>query len=104
MAVALRLSSRAKCVPQGEKGTVVYLVDLNERRYDAAPDSVTVPFDTLLQPVESVAATRRFEVPGEPRDLGLVYTHEGGFPIGFFIVGENHCFYGPPVVRLDDSF
>jgi hypothetical protein len=99
--VALRLSSRARRVPQGEKGTVGYLVDSVGRRYDPAPDSVTVPFDTKLQPGESVMAMRRFEVPEDVRDLGFVYTHEGGFPIGWFIIGENEMFHGPPVVLLD---
>ncbi|MGI8989263.1 MAG: tetratricopeptide repeat protein, partial [Bryobacteraceae bacterium] len=97
----MRLSSRAKRVPQGEKGTAVYLID-SQGRYNPAPESVTVPFDTLLQPGESVTAIRRFEVPGDSRDLGLVYTHEGGFPIEFFIIGENRWFHGPPVVRLDE--
>jgi hypothetical protein len=37
--VTLRLSSRAKRVPQGAKGTVAYVVDSQGRRYDPAPDS-----------------------------------------------------------------
>ncbi len=99
---SLRLSSRARRAPQGEKGTVIYLIDSHGRRYDPAPESMIIPFDTLLQPGESVVATRRFQVPNDSADLGLVYTHEGGFPIGFFIIGENHWFHGPPVVRLDE--
>src|SRR5678815_3047981 len=46
--VSLRLSSRAKRVPMGEKGTVVYLTDAEGRRYDPLPDSAAVPFDLSL--------------------------------------------------------
>ena len=31
---------------------------------------------------------------------GLIYTHEGRFPIGSFIIGQNPWFHGPPVVEL----
>jgi len=98
--VSLRLSSRAKRVPQGEKGTVVYLTDAAGRRYNPLQDSGAVPFDTLLQPGESVSTTRRFEVPDDARDVGLIYTHEGGFPIGWLIIGEGGWFGKRPVVML----
>ena len=97
--VALRLSSRAKRRPMGEKGTVAYLVDGEGRRYDPVPDSLTIPFDTTLQPGESVIAARRFEVSADARDLGFVYTHVGA---GFSpVIGENELFHGPPLVRLE---
>jgi hypothetical protein len=96
--VALRLSSRAKRRPMGEKGTIAYLVDADGRRYDSIPGSGTVPFDTKLPPGESVLAIRRFEAPPEARDLGFVYTHVGA---GFSpVIGENELFHGPPLVRL----
>jgi len=98
--VSLRLSSRAKRVPQGEKGTVVYLTDAEGRRYNPLPDAAAVPFDTMLQPGESVMATRRFEVPGDARDVGLIYAHEGGFPIGWLIIGEGGWFGKRPIVML----
>jgi hypothetical protein len=101
VAVNIRLSSRAKRVPQAEKGTVVYLVDAAGGRYDAVPDPLSVPLDTRLQPGASVNATRRFAVRPDAGALDLVYTHEGGFPIGFFIIGENEWFHGPPIVQLE---
>ena len=99
--VAMRLSNRARRMPMGEKGTVVYLTDGQGRRYDPNPHATAVPFDTRLQPGESVVATRRFDVPRDAQGLGLVYTHEGGFPIGWLIIGEGGWFSRPPVVRLD---
>ncbi|MGC2662201.1 MAG: hypothetical protein WA324_29925 [Bryobacteraceae bacterium] len=101
--VDLRLSSRAKRVPQGEKGTVVYLIDANGHRYNPDPRGPAVGFETLLQPGESVIARRRFHVPHDARGLLLIYTHDGGFPIGFFVIGENNCFHGPPAVRLEEK-
>ncbi len=99
--IALKLSSRARRVPMGERGTVVYLTDGQGRRYDPLPDPSGVPLDTILQPGESVIARRRFDVPADARNVGLVYTHEGGFPIGWLIVGEGGWFRKPPIVRLD---
>jgi len=98
--VSLRLSSRAKRVPMGEKGTVVYLTDSEGRRYDPLPDPAYIPLDTVLQPGESVVAKRRFGVPSEARGVGLIYAHEGGFPIGWFIIGEGGWFAKPPIVML----
>jgi len=101
--VDLTLTSRARRVPQAEKGTVVYLSDAQGRRFDPEPMAGTIPLDTRLQPGQSVDAPRRFTVPADARELGLVYTHEGGFPIGFFIIGENELFHGPPIVMLGDA-
>jgi hypothetical protein len=99
--VTLRLSSRAQRVPMGEKGTVVYLTDAAGRRYDPLPDATDVPLDTILQPGQSVNATRRFDVPRDAANLGLVYTHEGGFPIGWLIITEGGWFQKPPIVHLN---
>jgi hypothetical protein len=99
--VSLRLSNRARRVPMGEKGTVVYLTDAAGRRYDPLPDDAAVPLDVMLQPGESRVVTRRFGVPAGVRDLGLVYTHEGGFPIGWLIISEGGWFARPPIVRLE---
>jgi hypothetical protein len=85
----------------GEKGTVAYLTDAEGRRYDPLVDTEMVPFDTRLQPGTSVVTRRRFDVPRDARDVGFVYTHEGGFPIGWLIIGEGGWFSRPPIVRLN---
>jgi hypothetical protein len=100
-AVLLKLSSRAKRVPMGEKGTVVYLTDGQGRRYDPQTDATVVPLGVMLQPGESVVTVRRFHVPTDASRVGLVYTHEGGFPIGWLIIGEGGWFAKPPIVQLD---
>ena len=99
--VSLRLSNRARGTPMGEKGTVVYLTDAQGRRYDPLPDSAAIPLDTKLQPGESVVIRRRFDVQPDARELGLIYTHEGGFPIQWLIISEGGWFQQPPIVRLD---
>jgi hypothetical protein len=98
--VTLRLSNRARRVPMGEKGTVVYLTDAQGRRYDPLPEGADVPLDVMLQPGESIDAQRRFDVPRDTPNLGLIYTHEGGFPIGWLIITEGGWFQKPPIVRL----
>ena len=98
--VVMRLSNRARRVPMGEKGTVVYLTNQHGRRFDPLPDAAAVRFDTVLQPGTSVLATRRFDVPRDTSDLDLVYRHEGGFPIEWLVISEGGWFHKPAVVRL----
>ena len=45
-------------------------------------------------------ASRSFLVPAEAKDVGLVVAHEGGFPIGWFIIGYGTWFRKPAVVQL----
>ena len=99
--VTLRLTNRARRVPMGEKGTVVYLIDSNGRRYDPEPDATAMSFDTILQPGTSILTTRQFDVAADAQELGLIYTHEGGFPIGWFIATEGGWFQKPPIVWLE---
>lgn len=99
--VWLRVSSRAKRVTQRELNAVVYLTDDRNRRFDPLRDPSAVPLDTPVGPGESVSAMRSFAVPEDARRVGLVFTHEGGFPIGALIVGENQWFHKAPVVRLE---
>jgi len=99
--VTLRLTSHARQRPMGERGTVVYLIDAERRRYEPVEDRFQPPFDTILEPGQSVTTARRFDVPAAARDVGLVYAHEGGFPIGWFIIGEDGWFRRPAIVPLE---
>jgi hypothetical protein len=98
--VTLQISSRARRVSQRENGVVVYLTDQRGHRYDADPDTSDVPLNVLLEPQESVTAARAFEVPADAREIGLVVAHEGGFPMGWFIIGYETWFRKPTFVRL----
>ena len=98
--ITLRVSSRALRASQRENGVVVYLTDGRGRRYDVTPDTSTVPLNVLLGPRESVLATRAFEVPMDAHEVGLVITHEGGFPVGWFIIGYEAWFRKPTIVRF----
>jgi hypothetical protein len=101
--VTLRLSSSARRVTQRENNVVVYLADQGGHRYDPVPDPSAVAMNVQLGPQESVTATRSFRVPAEARELGLVIDHEGGFPIGWFILGDETWFHKPTIVRLNVS-
>jgi hypothetical protein len=98
--VALRLSSSARRISQREKGVVTYLSDDRGRRYDPVPEESNVPFDVLLGPQASVAVTRVFDLPAYAHPAGLVITHEGGFPIRWFLIGEESWFHKPTIVRI----
>ena len=98
--VTLRISSRAKRITQGERYVVVFLTDSLHRRFDADPASAAVPLDSRMGPGESIDITRRFDLPADARGVRLVFTHEGGFPIGALIIGENQLFHYGTVIRL----
>jgi hypothetical protein len=97
--VSLQLSSRALRTPQRENGMVVYLVDGHGYRFDPLADPAEVPFTVLLQPGESVTATRVFDVSGASGPLNLVVEHAGSrrFP-GIFIIGDDSSLLHKPVV------
>jgi hypothetical protein len=97
--VDLRLSSRARRVSQRENNLAVYLTDDHGRRYDPVAGNPAAPFSVLLRPQESVVVSRSFLVPAEASEVGAVITHEGGFPIGWFIIGYDTWFRKPPKIR-----
>lgn len=98
--VDLRLSSRARRIFQREKNLSVYLTDDQGRRHDAVAGKSVGQFDALLGPGESVKVSRSFQVPSGSNHVGVVIAHEGGFPIGWLIIGYDTWFRKPPVVWL----
>jgi len=99
--VNLRLTNRARRVPMGERGTAAYLTDAEGHRYDPLADAAALPFDTVIQPGQSVMTFRRFEVPAAAHDLALIYAHEKGFPISWFIIAEGGWFSHRAKMRLE---
>ncbi len=98
--VDLRLSSRARRISQRENNLAVYLTDDRGRRYDPEADASSTPFNVLLGPLESVMVSRRFLAPSDATGMGIVITHQGGFPIGWFIIGYDTWFRKPAIMRL----
>ena len=100
--VDLRLSSRARRVSQRENDLRVYVTDGNARRFDPVADPADAPFNVLLHPQESTVVHRSFVVPADAKNIGLVVAHEGGFPIGWFIIGYPTWFRKATVIELGD--
>lgn len=98
--VTLRMSSRARQRAQREKNVVAYLTDEHGGRYEPERREGDAPFDTLLQPQQAISVTRHFAVPAQAQVSGVVVTHEGGFPIGWFIIGYDSWFRKPTMVRI----
>jgi hypothetical protein len=97
----IRIFSRAKGISQRENGIVFYLEDDLGHRYPAIPNPSDIPSNALLRPAESVTSVRGFQLPSTAHLAGFVVTHEGGFPIGWFIIGENQSlFHKEPITRL----
>ena len=92
-------SSRARRISQRENNLRVYMTDGRDARYDPI-DAAPAPFNVLLGPQESVTVRRTFQVPADAKDIGLVITHQGGFPIGWFIIGYDTWFRKPALIEL----
>jgi hypothetical protein len=88
-AVTFRLSSRARRVRQRERNFVPYIRDADGRRYDTSLVTMGEPFDVELGPGQSVRTTRIYQLAATAQNPQLVLAHEGGFPIGWFIIGEG---------------
>jgi hypothetical protein len=99
--VTMRISNRAGRVTMGERYVVVYLTDSRHRRFDPDPASATVPLDSRMEPGHSLDITRTFDLPADAKDVSLVFTHEGGFPIGSLIIGENELFHNATVIKFE---
>jgi hypothetical protein len=100
--VAFRISSRARRVTQRERGVVVYLRDQSGYRYEPQPDPAAVPFDTQLAPLEAINATRRFVLPSEVHNVGLVVSRSGvPFPGCCIIGGEGSLLHRRTIVSLE---
>jgi hypothetical protein len=90
-------------VAQREHFVVVCLRDSHGARYNPAVDAGSVPFDTLLEPMQTITATRRFLVPQRAAIAGVVVAREGGgrFP-GCCIIGdEGSLFHKRTIVRVE---
>ena len=98
--VDFRLSSRARRASQRETNLAVYLTDAEGGRFEGQRVGEGPGFDVKLEPGESVVVKRAFAVPAAAREVGAVVTHEGGFPIGWFIVGYDTWFRRPTVTPL----
>jgi hypothetical protein len=98
--VEARLSSRALAAVQRENKLVIYLADYQGRRYNPVVDSSYTPFNIKLQPQESAVVSRSFRIPENAKGVGAVITHEGGFPIRWFIIGYDTWFRKRPLVPL----
>ena len=98
--VTLRIFSRARRVAQREMSAKdVYLVDAQWKRYDPIHTGPEVPLNTLLQAGESVVTSRRFELPAETHNIGLM-VERSDFPF-CVIIGECGAFHKGTIVRID---
>jgi hypothetical protein len=97
--VHLRLISRARRITQREHGVVVYLTDAKGARFDPQPDPSDIPISVALGPGDSVDISRTFSLPPGDPPTGLVIAHEGGFQMGWLMIGQGP-FRQPPIVPL----
>jgi hypothetical protein len=100
-AITVRIFSEAKRATQRENGIAFYMEDDRGHRYPVLSTPSDTPTNVLLQPGESVTLSRGYEIPPGTHLAGFVVTHEGGFPIGWFIIGEGQSlFHKEPITHL----
>jgi hypothetical protein len=75
----VRVFSDANTVKTSAKGAQVYLLDERGRRFDLVSDPSVIPFDTPLDPRQSMQTTLSFVVPADAQRLFLPcsYHHIG---------------------------
>jgi hypothetical protein len=103
--VRVTISSRARRAVQRESGIRLSLLDesgLDEsgRRRGTLAACSPVSLDARLEPGEARETNCLFDFRGETRRVSLVIGHADGFPIRWFIIGEEAWFRKPTVVYL----
>jgi len=101
--VKLALASHARRKPQRENNLVFYLRDSQGNRYDPLGGELSKPSTVVLQPGESFPIEETFLVPAATHGIGGIIAHEGGFPIRWFIIGEEAWFRKPAIVPLQTA-
>ena len=94
--VGLTLHSRARGRAQRENGVSVHVLDEHGRTHAPVVVSDDIPLNVMLAPGETVMATRRFYLPRDARNPGLVVAH-GRLP-GLFIIGDEQSLLHKPSV------
>jgi hypothetical protein len=98
--VRLLIASRARRVFQREKGIRLSMVDNSGRRYGGISNCRGARLDAMLGPGEQRQTNCFFEFPNPPKQVSVLIEHADGFPIRWFIVGEEAWFRKPTIVRL----
>ena len=100
--VTLRIFSRARRAAQREAGAKdVYLVDDQWNRYNPILTGSEIALSVLLQPGESVATARRFELPSNATNIGLKIDHRGVGVSVCLIIGECDAFHKGRIIRFE---
>jgi hypothetical protein len=97
----IRIFSQAKRISQRENGIAFYMEDDHGNRYATTPNPSDTPTNAFLRPGESLTLSRGFEIPPNTHLAGIVVTHEGSFPIQWFVIGEGQSlFHKEPITRF----
>lgn len=102
--VGMRIFSTARRVAQRAKGAWIYVIDEQGRRFPPEARADDVPLDVLLQPSESVEASRIFRIPADTHRLGLITGHGGPYcgAMSLLIIGGAGCLFNKPVmIRIE---
>lgn len=78
---------------------MVYLTDAKGTRFDPRPDPSDIPISVPLGPGDSVNISITFSLPAGDPPTALVIAHEGGFQMGWLMIGQGP-FRKPPIVSL----
>ena len=98
--IDLELFSQARRKAQRANGAWIYLIDNRGRRYAPEVRSSDIPLNTLLQPGESLRASRSFKAPADVQDIGLITGHGGPYcgPMNILIIGSAGCLFNKPTM------
>lgn len=99
--VTLRISNHPRSSKARSRNRVsISIIDNQGRYYNPDENPNAVPFNTLLQPGESVLTNRKFMLPKDANNLCLVINHSK-FPNMLVIGNEQSLFHKRTVIRLN---
>jgi hypothetical protein len=79
----VHIFSGANHVKTSAKGATLYLVDDRDRRFPLIPDPSVIPFDSTIEPRQSIKTSLTFRVDSDARQLFL--TGDRGAPLPLWV-------------------
>ena len=90
----IRLFTKANHGPRSTKGASLYLIDEHNRRFFPIPDNSATPFDTDIEPGQSVNTSLTFHVPSDARTLAFAAAMDH-LQYASFIIGSGDLLHNP---------
>ena len=100
--VSVQVFSDAHRVATSARGTSIYLLDERGRRFPLINDISVAPFDSILQPQQSIKTTLTFSTAPDVRQLFLTADHASKLPfwVRLYFGSDFSYLHKQPLLRV----